>query len=143
MSSLHAQERNNTTAEYGWDVKLIGYDFDGRAPIEDISTALAMLESINARADIRLVDEELAKLRIKTARKAESDDDMALTLLAYSEELAEFPPDVVIDACRSWARQNKWFPTCMELREMCQHRVKKRRMMLDALRNVSRETAHG
>ncbi|KKM12092.1 hypothetical protein LCGC14_1720340, partial [marine sediment metagenome] len=61
-------------------------------------------------------------------------EDLAALIAIYAEELAEYPLDVVRDACRTWARREKWFPAWADLRALCEERVMKRRDLLMALR---------
>ena len=51
-------------------------------------------------------------------------------LAMYADELAEFPPDVLSEACRTWRRTEKFFPTIAELIALMEPRVKHRRDML-------------
>lgn len=65
--------------------------------------------------------------------------DLAAMTAIYIEDLAEFPIDVIAEACRSWRRSEKWFPRIAELRDEC-WRVGKDRLLwktaiIDALRD--------
>ena len=71
---------------------------------------------------------ELTKLAIVV--RMPNDVDAAPMLRLYLEDLAEYPPDVLAEACRQWRRTEKFFPTIAELIALMRPRVAHRRDML-------------
>ena len=69
-----------------------------------------------------------------TASRQRDQTDLKLMIGALSEELTEFPPDVVRTALRKWAKSSKWWPTLAEIREECLWRVERRRELLKSLK---------
>ena len=117
--------KNYTTVGYdlaeGWD------ENEGRE-------AQRLLEMLNARADPEACQQILARLKVLTRERNLSQEDMVAQIAIFSEELSQYPLDVVRDACRAWARTEKWFPSWAELRERCEERVMKRRAILLGLK---------
>ena len=56
-------------------------------------------------------------------------------IAAYTEKLAPYPGEAVINVLRKWTYTNngKWWPSWSELYEMLEYRVGERRLMLEAL----------
>lgn len=77
------------------------------------------LEYITRPANGRTVAAEVTRLRTLTAKRAEGEFDMELSIGAITEELQPYPEDIVRTVCRDWARENKWFPTLSELIAEC------------------------
>lgn len=122
---------------HGFDCELLGFEMTGAPPAGDVHSALETLRKAMAPAPTRVIASEIARLRVMTKSRAESDEDLQLMAAAYVEELAAYPADVVIDACRTWARREKFWPAWHELQEMLDRRVKKRRAMLEALERAA------
>ena len=126
------------TGSHGYDFEFIRFDFDG-APEADVHQALATLEAVNAPCPLPIAEKAIATLRVRTKARAEDAADMKLMLAVFSQDIADYPPDVVVDTCKAWARMEKWFPSWSELKGLLDRRVKRRRRMLDALRRQERE----
>lgn len=94
------------------------------------------LEYINRQANGRNVAAEVTRLRTLTAKRAEGEFDMELSIGAITEELQPYPEDIVRTVCRDWARENKWFPTLSELIAECEALLKPRRAMLAAIKSA-------
>lgn len=92
-----------------------------------------MLEDINRPANGRNVAAEVTRLRMLTAKRAEGEDEMELSIGAITEELQPYPEDIVRTVCRDWARENKWFPTLSELIAECDALHKPRLKLLNAV----------
>lgn len=132
VSGLSERVREWGDPVYGFDYEFVGFEFGG-APEEDIAAAMDILDRANARCPIEIAEKAVQTLRIRTVRRFEDVDDMVAVIAVYSEDLSEYPADVVIDACRSWARQSKWFPAWVELQELCDLMIRRRRAMRDAV----------
>lgn len=71
---------------------------------------------------------ELQKLAM--AVRMPDDTDLRPLLAIYLEDLVEYPPDLLTNACREWRRTQKFWPTISELIALMEPRVKHRREML-------------
>lgn len=71
---------------------------------------------------------ELQKLAM--AVRMPDDTDLRPMLAIYLEDLVEYPPDLLTNACREWRRTQKFFPTISELIALMEPRRKHRREML-------------
>jgi hypothetical protein len=123
--------------DYGYD-EMLGINPDN-IDKDEAFQALAIVNASLEPAHEELIIKELLKLGYKTKSRADEDGDARLRMMAYAEELGEFPPDVIRTACQKAARLNTFFPSVADLRELCQNAQKQRkRLKIDlerALRN--------
>lgn len=103
---------------------------DGRAKTEII---IAAFDEVLKPAPKESIFKILARLKISTGSRNQDDADARLERRVYVDELTEFPLDVIDEACRKWARREKWFPSVSEIRAECQQLVRYRRLTRDAL----------
>lgn len=127
-SALEPVTVDISTERYGYEVELVSFNV-GDAPAEDLKRALWMVEKTLRPAPKVVVQSELARLKVTTKSRAENGEDLSLMLAAYAEYLEEYPADVMVDAMRAWARNEKWWPAWSELKESLDWRVKKRRAL--------------
>jgi hypothetical protein len=76
---------------------------------------------------------ELTRLGLQTKLRAEDGGTMEARLLVYAEDLAQYPADIVVDACRFWGRTEKFFPAWSELKDLLDVRVKRRKRLAAAV----------
>lgn len=97
---------------------------------------LARAEGAMIPAPPRMIEEWLAELSVITAKRADDDFSEELRLTAYTNRLAEYPADIVRHALlvHTW----KFWPTWSELSDVCELLTSKRRAMIKALRNPSK-----
>lgn len=83
------------------------------------------------------VEQWLAELSVITARREDDQMTEALRLSAYSNRLADYPADVARHALlvHRW----KFFPSWMELAEVCDEELKRRKQMLHEIERAERE----
>ena len=110
------------------------YNLDDGFDEEDASEAVRLLEQLNAQANRKDCAKALARLKVLTKERSQSDEDMTFQIALIADELSAYPLDVVRDACRFWADTTIFFPSWAELRHLCEERVLKRRCLLNALR---------
>lgn len=70
-----------------------------------------------------VVIQALVKCHLKTVSAKIEGADAELMIEAYTEELREFPADVVDGVLRDWAKTMKWFPALAEIYPELQRRV--------------------
>jgi hypothetical protein len=119
---------------YGFDSEFVGYDIDAdrvRAP--DLMQARQLVGQHLRGAPEAIVKRELARLRVATKARNESDDDLAMGFQVLAEECADYPPDVVVWALRGWARMEIFYPSLAEIRDRLQRGARKRRALMAAL----------
>jgi hypothetical protein len=76
---------------------------------------------------------ELLKLKRLTKSRAEPEADLEAIFVAFAEELADYPPDVIRCALRQIARHETFFPSLNEIIAECQPLTHKRRCIARAL----------
>lgn len=82
-----------------------------------------------------MVAMEVTRLRTLTAKRKEGEFDLELSIGAITEELRDFPQDIVRTTCREWARNNKFFPVLKELLDECKKFMQLRQAILDQMKN--------
>lgn len=75
-----------------------------------------------------------------TKARGYETDDMKLTLAVLADELSEFPPDIVADVFKLWARREKWAPSLAELRDYCQREMRWRRSLMQCVMGARERT---
>lgn len=130
--SLVSNEVAIYDARFGFDGIDHRYEVTG-ADSEVVRTALAIVELALAPAGNAVAVKELTRLGMMTKARAEDVGTLEARLVVFAEELATYPEDVVIDACRYWGRAEKFFPSWSELKDLLDRRVKRRQRMRDAL----------
>ncbi|WP_420564156.1 hypothetical protein [Thalassobaculum sp.] len=93
------------------------------------------LEAANEAIEINALERALAKM--VGAYPQRPQGDQRPYILALAENIAEYPEDVVRDACRQIVRTSKWLPTVAELVEICEELADRRRKALRHLNACS------
>jgi hypothetical protein len=60
-------------------------------------------------------------------------EELSLQLAVYTDELGQYPADIVVKVLRDWPKQSKWWPTWHELDIELGWRTNRRQYKLDAL----------
>lgn len=119
-------------SKHGFDMRLVGFE---PPPTRD-PELLEKIEAACRPASPDVITAELARLRVATAGRVLSGVSMAAWLAVLGEELERYPADVVREACRRWARREKWTPSVAELVEECERLMARRRALLAAVRKT-------
>ena len=118
-----------------WDESYIDdYRLAEGAGAADAKAALATVERLLAPAGARDCAHALGLLKVKTKERNLTQEDLALQVRVYAEELTAYPIDAVRAACRDWADTETFFPAWNELRRLCMQEVLYRRSLACALR---------
>jgi len=133
VSTLQPTHRDYIDPVYGFDTEFLGYALRGEVPAGDLMQARQIVGQHLRPGDEALIKREIARLRVSTKSRAESDDDMAMGFQVIAEECAEYPPDVVQWGLRSWARSEVFYPSLAEIRERLQRGARRRKALLAAL----------
>jgi len=107
------------------------------APRQAVEKALAHVEAICRPCHTDLAAQELAHLRVLTVHRQRDPKEMGLMAVAYTQRLAEYPTDVVIDACKAWADREEFWPSWAELKAEADKRMRGRLQIRDALRRAA------
>jgi len=123
----------DTVGEFGWDGEIQRYELVTMPPSNDLAAASSMILAATHPAPASVVKAELARLRATTISRNADAGDLALTFAAYADALSEYPADVVIDTCRYWSRNEKWWPALSELRTRMDHKFRRRKLLAAAI----------
>jgi hypothetical protein len=133
--------RDRIDPVYGFDTEFLGYRLEGAVPSGDLMQARQMVGQHLRPAEVGLIKRELARLRVSTKSRAETDDDLAMGFQVLAEECAEYPPDVVVWALRGWARMETFYPSLAEIRDRLQRGVARRRSLMAAVDRPERPSS--
>lgn len=97
------------------EFNVVGYSLEAPCPIDDIKTAIAVIDQFSAPLPANEITKLLAKMFVKTKRKADDQLSQDLMFAAYREELSEWPADLVVEVLTAWPRQSMWWPSWHEL----------------------------
>lgn len=135
VASLPPSVRSRLKSKVNNDFDLIGYELSDRLDRDDAGAALAVVEASCKPCNPTVALSEVGGCFAATTAREHDQLDIQVTLKAMVAGLAEFPEDVIRDACRAYARCHKWRPSLSELREFCWPRFRAR----DSLRSVLRK----
>lgn len=97
----------------------------------DLPACAREVAALLAPAHMDSIEGWLTEVSAITARRSETEEEGALTLVAYSSRLAQYPGDIVWQTLQAWS--GKWFPTWGELKEILDARVAPRLAVRNAL----------
>lgn len=100
----------------------------------EVQRHAAAVERLCEPAGTDIATQKLTELRRLTAHRAQGDNDMVLTAVAYTQRLAQYPADVVAAACDGWADREQWWPSWAELKAECDKRMRGRLQIRETLR---------
>ena len=131
--------RHSTSDPNGCDLVVERYELPAVVPAsahaELVEARRRVSELCRPLADQDLI-RELFRTRMLMSRSAQSDADFDLIVEAYADELKVYPADIVIDALRTVARMNQWWPSWAELLEIVERRARPRRALVAALNEL-------
>ena len=100
----------------------------------DLTAALAVADESLRPAPIEAIEEWLARLSVKTARRKDSAQGDELALSVYTDHLRAYPGDAVRHVLSSY--RGTWFPTWGELADMLDELTEPRLMIRDRLEDI-------
>ena len=100
----------------------------------DLFGALAVMQEALYPAPREQIEEWLAELSVKTARRRETGNEAELALSVYTSHLREYPADAVRHVLRAY--RGTWFPTWGELATALEEYVEPRLMIRDRLQDM-------
>ena len=142
---LRAWLRNRATRVTNdeWELVELSYTRYGELPVisdggrKMCRAAVKAFDQALKSARPGVVKKAIARVAISTRSRAEDGDDIRFRIEVYTDELARFPEDVVLEACQRWARSEKWFPAVSEITERCENLVRYRRVTRDTMEMMS------
>jgi hypothetical protein len=128
--------KRSLTPKVNHEFDLVGYDLSPGADRDEIASALSIVEAACQPSRSSIVITEIGACFAVTTAREHDEQDITVTLKAMAVGLAEFPEDVIRDACRAYARCHKWRPSLSELREFCWPRFRARESLRATLRRA-------
>jgi len=130
------QWRNAMGNDGQFESRLAGCAILAGASKADVKVAEAMILAACAPAPPETAARELTRLKAMTKARATGDIDTRMQAAAYTEELARYPADVIVSACRYWSSVETWWPSWAELKDLLDFRLRKRLALARALREA-------
>jgi hypothetical protein len=107
-----------------------------------LRAALAAVDAACQPGGERCATLALTLLRSRTAHRSTSGGEPHVIGKAYAELLAEYPADVIDQACRGWAGISKWWPTWFDLKtvcdRLCARRLAEHKALTEAIANLGK-----
>lgn len=100
----------------------------------DLKSALSVIHEAMYPASTEQLEEWLAALAVKTARRRESSNESELALSVYTSHLREYPGDAAREVLHAY--RGTWFPTWGELADRLDEFVEPRQMIRDRLMDM-------
>ena len=110
------------------DFNVVGYSLEAPCPIDEIRQAVDIIDKHSKPLSHDQITKLLAKMFVKTKRRADDQLSQDLMFAAYLEELVEWPADLVVEVLTAWPRQSMWWPSWHELYEELSWRDKRSKM---------------
>lgn len=127
------------STNHGWDGFPTSYDVAAVIPVETVELARqywAAYRDLCAPLDETSLARALLGLRDMTIRKAEEGSDWQVTLENWLDELRHYPADIVLWAIGFWRRNERFWPTWMEFKQLLDRRVAQRVACMDVLQRI-------
>ena len=97
------------------DFNIVGYSLEAPCPLDDVEKAIKIIDEYSQPLEGDQLTKLLAKLFVKTKRKADDQMSQDLMFAAYHEELIQWPADIVEEVLSAWPRRSMWWPSWHEL----------------------------
>lgn len=114
----------------GWREQVSGTDI-ALSQSHDLDGAARTVATLLAPASVDEIEIWLSEVSAITARRSETAEEGAMTLVAYSSRLRQYPGDIVRQTLLEWS--GKWFPTWGELKEILDVRTSPRTFIADGI----------
>lgn len=114
--------------------EFIGFDLVNPIDPTAARDVLGWLDATSRRSGKVEMVQEITRCLSVTAARAKDQTDLKVMLAVMAEELSEFPADVVREALRTWAREEKWWPSLAEIRERCLKATRVQRSLKSVLK---------
>lgn len=134
-----ARWRDRISTKHGWDGFPTSYEIAPVIPAETVELARqywAAYRELCAPLDETSLARALLGLRDMTVRKAEEGADWQVTLENWLDELRHYPADIVLWAIGFWRRNERFWPTWMEFKQLLDRRVAQRVACMEALKQI-------
>jgi hypothetical protein len=118
---------------HGFDTDFMGYELTTECDQTDLNAALALVSNVSQHCPHDIAAKAVGALRMRTKARKETEDDLEMLMAIFTDDVSEYPADVVVDACKTWGKANVFFPSWSELNELCDRRFRKRAAMSAAL----------
>jgi hypothetical protein len=110
------------------------FELDGVIAEADLQEARMLVAGALRPAGLSIATKELVRVSLLTkTRGGEDPVDVKTRMRVMAEQMATYPPDIVVDACRFWSNNEKFFPAWSELKDLLDVRVKRRKRLAAAV----------
>lgn len=121
------------TQTYGTDSIFAGFEFKSSPPTDSLKQALLVVDRALTPCPEPIALAALASLALRTKARKNEGGDMDARNRIYAKDLAGYPPDVVVFACKAIGDTATFYPAWSELKNACDERVNRRRSLRAAI----------
>lgn len=119
LALLRPLERSSLAPKLTSDFEVEGFRQTGAIPAAARQQLTAAVTAMIRPCGKSTAAKEALRCLSLTVSRERDGADLSLMAAALSDELSEFPADVVATAFRKWARREKWWPSLSEIRDEC------------------------
>lgn len=141
VALLPPQLRSLLRSKLNGEFDIVGWEWLGSPDLGEAAQALAIVAQTCRPVTATQALNALTRCFAVTKGKRDDEIDIKATLAAMVDGLAEFPADVVNDACRAYARCNVFRPSLAELRDLCWTRFRARENLRWKLQSAIQQAA--
>ena len=98
------------------DYDVLAFTVEGPVAIDDIQSAIEVIEEFSRPASAREIGELIAMVYAMTAQRNQDQITMDLAITSFGRKLMEYPADVVRETMTKWPDRSTWFPAWHDLK---------------------------
>jgi hypothetical protein len=133
--ALRERATGHRMGEYGYEPVIDGFELAQPVDEAERNEARIITAAALRPSPVAVIQGELGRLRMLTAKKADQAVEAGMQAALYAEMLAEYPEDIVVRVCRDWLKDPKgeFWPAWAELGGPADRLLKERRDLAEAL----------
>lgn len=121
----------------GWDGELAGYTLPDNISAQDRNAAILVVSQALVPCPPENIEGELLRMRVSTKSRLTDEDEIVAQFSVYAALCERYPVDVVIEALRYIGENEVFWPALAEVKAALERRVKRRRLLLEALERLA------
>ena len=133
--ALRERATGHRMGEYGYEPVIDGFELAQPVDEAERNEARIITAAALRPSPVAVIQGELGRLRMLTAKKADQAVEAGMQAALYAEMLAEYPEDIVVRVCRDWLKgpKGEFWPAWAELGGPADRLLKERRDLAEAL----------
>jgi hypothetical protein len=121
--------KSSLREEVNADFDLVGYKQVGPLDESGAAEVLGYLDKLDTAGRVDDVVREITACLSVTAARERDGLDLRMMINTLLDGTSEFPVDIIVSACRRYAKANRFWPTLAEIRSYCLEEARWRRSL--------------